>query len=320
MIFKSKPKNRRFERDNVLDVKMHSRHLRSIRLKRGAKGLTWLLGAATMMTLGWVGSEWLLRRFLFENPTFAIRNIDVRTDGSIARGHLSRWTGLDHGDNLFAVDLERVERDLKLNSFIQDVAVDRVLPGTLWLRVSEREPVAQFMIWKETASTEGLHPVTFYLDESGTCIVPSDFPAPEEERRQRFGDMPSFKGVNIKEASIGKPIASPPVRAALELVRIFGESSLDGVDELREIDVSDARVLKVTTRRNSLVTLGFDRLPEQLHRWRVVHDYAVNSGFAIRTLDLSVSNNVPARWQDLSAVPATPPKSHKRQPLRKKNV
>ena len=56
----------------------------------------------------------------------------------------------------------------------------------------------------------------------------------------------------------------------------------------------------------------------QLRRWRAVADLGIKAGRLVRTLDLSVSNNVPVRWLEASAVAPVPPKLIK--PLRKKNV
>lgn len=51
---------------------------------------------------------------------------------------------VDH--NLFALDLARIKRDLELAPAIQSAAVERVLPHTLKIRVTEREPVAQIVV------------------------------------------------------------------------------------------------------------------------------------------------------------------------------
>ena len=55
-----------------------------------------------------------LRRLLYENPAFATHHLDVETDGVIAREQLRRWAGVKLEDNLLALDLERVKRDLEL--------------------------------------------------------------------------------------------------------------------------------------------------------------------------------------------------------------
>ena len=61
----------------------------------------------------------------------------------IAPEQLRRWTNVKPGANLIALDLASVKRNLELVSAIDSVSVERVLPCTLKVRVTERVPVAQ---------------------------------------------------------------------------------------------------------------------------------------------------------------------------------
>ena len=54
--------------------------------------------------------------------------------------------GVKVGQNLLALDLARVKRDLEMVSAIRSATVERMAPHTLKLRVSEREPLAQFSV------------------------------------------------------------------------------------------------------------------------------------------------------------------------------
>ena len=51
---------------------------------------------------------------------------DVQTDGVIAPDQLRRWARVKPGENLFALDLARVKRDLELVPLIESVSVERV--------------------------------------------------------------------------------------------------------------------------------------------------------------------------------------------------
>ena len=80
---------------------------------------------------------------VYENKAFAIEEIDVQTDGVISVDQLRRWAGVKPEENLLALDLARVKRDLELVPLVQSVSVERILPHTLRIRVTEREPIAQ---------------------------------------------------------------------------------------------------------------------------------------------------------------------------------
>src|SRR5712692_6307859 len=138
MWLRKKKKNHRLESTNVLDVKLRSSETRRARARFATMSI--LIGLATFfgLFLFWRGGEWALNRFLYENQAFAIHEIDVQTDGVIALEQLRRWSGVKLQDNLLALDLARVKRDLELAPAIKSVAVERDLPHTLRLRVTER--------------------------------------------------------------------------------------------------------------------------------------------------------------------------------------
>ena len=93
-----------------------------------------------------------------------------------------------------------------------------------------------------------------------------------------------------------------------------------GLVDLRRIDVSSPEVLVVTTGQNSEVTFGLPDPEQQLRRWRDIFDLGQKMNKVIASLDLAVTNNIPARWLEASALPPAAPKSAK--PLRsgKKHV
>src|SRR5882672_6961927 len=128
MWFFNKPKNRAFERRRVLDVKVARRQAvrQRVRVATLAAGLS--LGTLFTLYLAWCGGNWAMTRFIYENKAFAVQEIDIQTDGVIALEQLRRWAGVKREQNLFALDLTRVKRDLELVPAIQDAAIERVLP------------------------------------------------------------------------------------------------------------------------------------------------------------------------------------------------
>ena len=90
--------------------------------------------------------------------------------------------------------------------------------------------------------------------------------------------------------------------------------------DLKKIDVSAPEVLLVTTGQGSEITFGLSELDKQLRRWREIFDLGQKVGRAIATLDLAVTNNIPARWLEASLVPPVAPKSPKAPRNKKKHV
>lgn len=320
MFFKRKRRNRRHTRGYVLDVKLSASQRRETRLRR----LTLVLGSALVLFFTvfvvWRGGDMAIRHFIYENPAFAIRIVDVETDGVLSAEQIRSWAGVRMSDNLLALDLARVERDLKLVPAIEAVVLERVLPSGLRIRVTEREPIAQVIL--PAAGSTNLGSGTFFtLDLSGHFMFPvaatqrATAVAPTNEH------LPMLTGIPARDVRPGRQTETPQVLAALALVREFGRSSMSGVVDLKEINVATPGALIVTTGQGNELTFGLTDFEAQLRRWRMVHEHANRAGKFIKALDLSVANNSPMLWLDASSTaPTPPPKPLKASPYRKKHV
>lgn len=317
MWFGRKLKNRRFERKHVLDVKLRSSQRRALRWRRCI-----LLGGGLALTaIGgfglWRGGEWALRRLLYENAAFAIHHLDVETDGVIAREQIRRWAGVRLEDNLLALDLERVKRDLELAPVIHSVAVERLLPHTLRIRVTEREGIARFFYPRMRAGGVAERGICL-VDGHGMVMNPLE---PHQRSAPGTGEgdvLPVLIGVPAGELRPGYKVESAQVRAALQFIREFEHSSMAEIVDLKEIDLTVPGILQAATGHGTELILGFGDTALQLRRWRTIRDHVLRSGKHITWIDLSVSNNVPARLVDVTLAPPSPPKPTK--PARKRHV
>jgi len=321
MLLKRKPKNRRSGRGHVLDVKLRTREVRAARIKLLSTALAVSIGTILGLYLLWRGGEWALDQFVFKNDTFAIRELDLQTDGGIPVEQLQKWAGVKKGDNLLALDLVRVKRDLELVPLIASVSVERILPRTLRVRVAEREPIAQLKVPRLT-SGGGFEFVRYHLDESGQVIFFKDLAPLNPPPVSTNDNLPFLTGVNAAELTPGRAVSSPNLKAALRMIAAFDHSPMAGVVDLQSVDVSGPEMLQIVTGQGNQVTFGLDHPEEQLRRWRAVHDFARRNGRAILMLDLSVTNNSPALWLDARAVapPAPKPQQPSRNSNRKKHV
>lgn len=316
---KRKQRNRRFNRGHVLDVKLRSGQVRSARIRLLSVGLGVTFGTVFGIYVLWRAGEWLLNRLIYENKSFAIQQIDIQTDGVISVDQLRRWAGVRSGENLLALDLARVKRDLELVPLVSSVSLERVLPRTLRIRVTEREPVAQINV-PRARSSGGIEVAVFHLDAEGHVMVPLDPRQRTTPLVNTNETLPVLTRMQHTEIQPGQSVASPQVRAALRLVEEFACSPMAGLVDLRAIDVGSPEVLVATTAQGSEVTFGLNDLERQLRRWRQIHDEGQRQGRNLATLDLAVTNSIPARWLEASAVPVPPAKPPKPLRNRKRNV
>jgi cell division septal protein FtsQ len=306
-------------RHHVLDVKLRSDQVRANRVRLARNSFLVLFGTVFGLYLLWQAGELALNTFVYENQDFAIELIDAQTDGNIAPDQLRRWTGVKVGANLIALDLAAVKRNLELVSAIDSVSVERVLPHTLKIRVTERHAIAQVNV-PHADATAGISVSVYQLDAAGVVIQPLDPRLCAVPLAEMNPQLPVIAGLNYFQLQPGHRIELPAVQAALRLVAAFNRSPMLGLVDLQRVEVSDPRVIVATTGQGSEVTFSLDHEELQLQRWQQIYNYGLQQQKTIAAADLAVANNVPVRWMTASAVPVVTPKTVKPVKPRRKNV
>lgn len=298
---KTKKRNKRHHRRNVLDVKLRSDHVRAIRARGLAVMVGVLFGTVFSLYVLWRSGEWLLNRLVYENRAFTIQALEVTTDGQIAVDQLCRWSGVRSGQNLMALDLARVKSNLELVPNIQSVSLERLLPGKLRIRVTERKPVMRLYLPRLLEGNE-LVVQTWLLDSDGAVMMPLEQKDRCTTAEPVEDHLPVLTGVNPTEIRLGRTVESSRVRAALRLVDAFNHSGMASAVRLDGVDLSEPGVLVTRTEGGSRVTFGSDNFDAQLLRWGEIHRQSLRLNKMILTLDLAVRNNVPVRWVDANAL------------------
>jgi hypothetical protein len=133
---------------------------------------------------------------------------------------------------------------------------------------------------------------------------------------QSNDQLPVIVGLNPNEVQPGRRLESTPARTALQLIQAFERSPMQAWADMSRIDVSVPDVLILKTGQGSEITFGLTGIDQQLLRWQATFEKAQSMNKAIATLDLAVSNNIPASWLELSAV--GPPSAKLPKSLRNK--
>jgi cell division protein FtsQ len=298
-------------------VKLRSDQVRANRIRLGVIVFLSLAGPFFGLYLLWRTGEVILNRFVYENPDFAVQNVEVQTSGVIAPEQLRRWSGVKPGANLISLDLATVKRNLELVSAVDTVSVERVLPRTLKIRVTERDPIAQVNITQADANG-GIGVGVYQLSANGVVMRPLDPRFCSVPVAQANEQLPLITGLNVFQLQMGKRVELTQVQAALQLITSFEHSPMAGLVDLYRLDVSAPGVVVVTTRQGSELTFALDGLDQQLRRWRSLYDMGLQRKATIAWADLAVENNVPVRWAvtgaapDATAKPAKPVKNRRR--------
>jgi cell division septal protein FtsQ len=318
MLFKRPPRNRCFDRQRVLEVKVRAAELRQRRFRVVLLLLALAFSVGVFLFVGSRGAEWALNELVFTNDAFAVAVLDVQTDGVLPVDQLRRMCGVRPGDNLLALDLRRIKRDLELSPLVRSAAVERVLPHTLRIRVTEREPVARVNVLQPRTSGAGLEAVTYFLDETGFVMFPLGRGRRGGPPFQAEAELPLLRGVAPGELHPGRVVEAPRIQAALRFLGEFERSPLAGCVELKSLDLSAPETMDATTGQGSVVTIALRRFDEQLRYWEALLEHGRQTAKVVATLDLSITNNLPVTWLEASAAPPAPAKPLKPSRSRKK--
>ncbi len=215
---------------------------------------------------------WLFAR----NPRFTIKpgGLDLQSTGRLQPAHLRDYAHLSEGMNLFALNLAEVRRSLLTVPLIKSASVERVLPDTLRVRVSERTPVARL------SAGAGFQ---FAVDREGVVLGPSS----------RGPNLPLLTGVHEPGLSPGTHILAAPFQDALEALDYCESAGLGRHFRLSEIavDAEDHLDLRLTT--GTRVLLGRVNLKWRLDNLVVILQEATRRGRSVVSVDLTVDSNFP---------------------------
>lgn len=153
-----------------------------------------LAGVATVAAVA--AAAWLA----FWSPLLAVEEIALVGGKHVSSEDVASVTGLDENDNLLLVSTGRVASQVEELSWVAAAKVDRKLPGTVRIKVTERIPRVVL------ATTDA----RWLLDARGHVLAPA--PAGAD-------DLPVLAAAAVSGIAEGVQVEEPEVRDALTALR-----------------------------------------------------------------------------------------------------
>jgi len=176
-----------------------SRMSRVLSALRTAAGILVAVGSA-------IGVAFVLHDHVMKSPRFAIAAIDVEG-------------GLAVGTNVFAADLDAARAKLLADPWIESASLQRRLPGTIVVRITERKPAAIVALGDTVfATAEG---------EPFAKLQPED-PL----------DLPLVTGVSPDDVAADREGAVRTIRRAIDLAAEYDRSDVARRAPLEEVHVA----------------------------------------------------------------------------------
>lgn len=143
---------------------------------------------------------------------FAIRNILVEGRENIDAQDLKAAIGLSWGDPVFGFDADAVRARIEALSWVRSARVERRLPDTVFVKITERTPLA---LWQNDG-------VLSLIDTGGKVL--------SQENLERFQTLPLVVGSGAPEGArtiLDLIESTPPLRNRLAAAIRIGERRWD---------------------------------------------------------------------------------------------
>lgn len=246
--------------------------------------------ALGLVGLIWGGME--LRRFFLTSPRFAIQNVEVLSEGKVAKEAILERAAIPPRTNIFSLDLDEVKKRVEQEPWVYSATVVRSLPNRIQIHYQAQEPRAILGAGS-----------MYYLNAEGKPFY-----------RIRQGDSLAYPLVQVEGKAKDSDLLRSRVENALRILDQFRGNSLFTDKDLGDLTVrpdaeDGAAPFLVTLRfppkalekkpkkgepasRLYTVSLGADDWTQQVKRWEAVVRYLAQQGKNPRLIRLELGKKV----------------------------
>jgi len=211
---------------------------------------------------------------LLANPSFRIRDIQVRGCGKIAKESLLSLASLEGMPNLFTVRVKDIGKRLESHPWIETVGVRKVFPNRLMIDVQERKPIAIIQL-------EDL----YYIDAKGVIFA-------RVGDRDRY-NYPIVTGLSREALEREPEETKQSVTKAMELLWMAEKERLDPLVDISEIHLEKISGIQCITKAGGVrVDMGWDDFGEKLKRVSMVWADLQKRKISAVSIDCSDPNRV----------------------------
>ncbi len=282
----------RKKHQHVLDVKVRTSTERRRRVAAICSITFKIVLAVSVVAGAWIGGKEALRRLVWENPEYFIRDVKISTDGTLNREQVLRAGGIVVGSNIFLLSLADARAGIEKLPQVERVEVARTMPNRLAITITERQPIGWLI--SSPAEDPTASDRSFLIDARG-------FVMKNRVKLDEYLGFPTISGIPTENLVPGERVTAPEIAAAIELIRL---TSADTRFQPRHIDVAKGYCLVVTDHKRATITFDLDDVEEQLRWLRRCKARAAADDREIRTINLIVKNNTPVTFfEPLTALP-----------------
>jgi cell division protein FtsQ len=233
------------------------------------------------------GISFVLDHVLYNNEHYTLAKIDIEPRGRFSERVIRQQAGLEPGENLWALNLAQITRDIEKLPYVSTARVERHFPDRVSIVIKERIPVVKIVGLNIDLNTRE----TFYLDRQ--CVVLK----PRENESVPF--LPEIVGLTDAELEPGATLERPSLARAMDILDAIDHSQLHTLIDIQTINLSDPLSIKMTTRQDMAINFRPDYIDQQLGRLLQIINYPDFAMRQIHSVDLTEDYNVPVTFSQI---------------------
>jgi hypothetical protein len=256
---------------------------------------------AALLVIGY-GVREAIEYTFHQNPDFRLQSIQLNTNYVIDESGLVEQLAIDLNANIFDFDTNEMEKKLLRTPAIEQVKIERELPGSLVFEITTRRPQAWIACPEERIMTSR-KANQLLVDDNGFI-----YPCPEQQL-ERAMNLPVIRVKADKKHPIleGSILKHPEYRRCVQLLDSFRTIFPDDVRIIETIYQTKPWSINLSTRSGTTATFGLDDHSRQLDFFSQALHHARKKGYEIETINLIPKQNVPITIRGEAAPPRAIP-------------
>ncbi len=275
-------KNRNYK---ILDIQSGGRKKLGRTLASNVKGPVPFLIVIPLAMFVITGIALFFKTYIRAETYFNIRKVVISNNHFYSKKDIIEAADISNGQNIFSVGLKDISGNIELLPNIAAARVTRRIPDTIFVKVYEREAVAQVESGR------------FYLvDEEGIVLEPV--------YNIKKEDLPVIKGYEVTGLAPGSKITDHQIKLALKLIAYTLDVMVRAYVNPRDVDISDEMEVRMIINQGTVARFqrkDFDQNMERLvnRLVKIVQD-SIQKNKTVESIDMRF-DRVPVKFKEKGA-------------------
>ena len=234
---------------------------------------------SVMMIIGIGGNLW--------KAGLLVKTITVEGALNVPANQVVQLSGIEIGSSMYDLDLTLIQRNVESHYFVKRVIVERNLPGTVRLAVTERTPLAILPLGQ-----------MLYIDEEGVVLPPTN--------ARIVYDLPVISGVQSGTIfTPGEKAGGDDIDEAVRLLWTVRHGNRDLFHRISEVRLRDGGdIVLYSAEWGVPIVFGHGNIPDKVARLEAFWSDEVSLIGArhLEYVDVRYDNQVIARWKTSAGV------------------